>query len=190
VAGKVTFAMIAHRLVVHLDGCDLCGFNILAFDLKMLVAECKRSGVEFPLAGRRIIDAYRIYADREPRDLAAAVRFYCGREHEGAHGAEADVLATRAILDAQVTRYNLPGTVAELYEQVRDPTALDIEGKFRRRPDGVVVFNFWKYAGRPVDEVARTDPSALRWMLGKDFLDDAKAIAREVLDRVAPTDLG
>jgi DNA polymerase-3 subunit epsilon len=185
VAGMPSFGRIAVNLAGFLEGCDLCGFNLVNFDLRMLVAEFRRAGVPFSLVGRRVVDVYKIYISRERRDLSSALRFYCDREHAGAHGAEADVLATQAILDAQVLRYDdLPRTIAELHEHLCDPDAVDFEGKFKWRADGVVVFNFSNdHKDRPVDEVARTHPGFLRWMLTKDFMEDALDIARDALKR-------
>ena len=93
VANENSFRQIARSLAAYLEGCDLCGYNIWNFDLKMLVNEFKRADVPFSVEGRHIIDPCRIFHKREPRDLTAALRFYCRMEHEGAHGAEADVLA-------------------------------------------------------------------------------------------------
>ena len=99
VADCPTFRAIAPGLARYLDGCDLAGFNILKYDLRLLAAEYNRAGVAFPVAGRKVIDACHIFHQRERRDLTAAYKFYCGLDHEGAHGAAADVLATLAILD-------------------------------------------------------------------------------------------
>ncbi len=184
VEGESSFEEVAPRLARFLDGCDLCGFNIVAYDLKLLLAEFRRVGVPFSLDGRRCVDVLKIYHARERRDLAAALRFYCDRDHEGAHGAEADVLATQAILDAQALRYaDLPRTIGELHDHLRDPSAVDFEGKFRRGEDGVVVLDFSEHRGKSLDEMARSSPGFLRWMLGKDFMDDAKAIVAEALRR-------
>lgn len=188
VAGKPMFSRVAPRLAAALEGCDLCGFTLLRFDLRVLVAEFRRAGTSFAVNGRRLIDPCMIYHKSEPRDLAAALKHYCGRDHEEAHGAEADVLATAAILDAQVVHYEaMPRTIAGLHDLCRDPASVDVEGKFLRRADGVVVFNFSTHKGRPVDDVAATDPRFLRWMLGRDFMDDAKAIAIDALARVGQT---
>ena len=51
-----------------------------------------RAGRSFPLEGRAFIDPMKIFYHYEPRNLAAAVRKYLGREHDGGHSAEADVL--------------------------------------------------------------------------------------------------
>lgn len=190
VADKPTFARIADRLVAFLEGCDLCGYNLIRYDLRLLLNEFARCGVSFPVHGRCLIDPCRIYHDRERRDLTAALRFYCGIEHEGAHGAEADVKATVAILDAQVSRYeDLPKTVGGLHEQLRDPKAVDLGEFFARRDDGGIVFAKGKYKGQSLDEIARLKPDYLGWMLGADFLDDAKKFARDALERAKRRDI-
>ena len=102
-----TFRAVAPGLARYLDGCDLAGFNILKYDLRLLATEYIRAGVGFRVAGRKVIDACHIFHRREPRDLTAAYKFYCGLDHDGAHGAAADVLATLAVLDAQVSRYDV-----------------------------------------------------------------------------------
>jgi DNA polymerase-3 subunit epsilon len=182
VAHEKSFSEIAPCLAAYLEGCDLCGYNIWSFDLKMLVAEFKRVGVSFSIEGRHIIDPMRIFHKREPRDLKAAMRYYCGLEHGHAHKAEADVLAALLVLDGQAERYDdLPRTVPDLHGYMDYPDIVDPDGKFVRHEGGVIVFAFSDHAGRPVDEVARTDPAFLEWMLRKDFSDEAKSVAREAL---------
>jgi DNA polymerase-3 subunit epsilon len=43
---------------------------------------------------------------------------------------------------------------------------------------------FGKHAGRPLDEVAGSDPDYLRWLLRQDFLPDFKALVAEALAAV------
>ena len=86
VAGEPRFAQVAAGLIALLEDCDLCGFNIKRFDLRVLFAEFSRVGRELPMAGRSVIDLMEIFHSRERRDLSAAVRFYCGREHDGLTG--------------------------------------------------------------------------------------------------------
>lgn len=184
VADAPSFRAIAPALAGFLDGCDLAGFNILKYDLRLLAAEYNRAGHPFAVAGRRIIDACHIFHQRERRDLTAALRFYCGQEHAGAHGAAADVLATVAVLDAQVARYaDLPRTVDGLHGLCSDTAALDMSGMFGRDEDGGIVFVKGKYKGRALEEVASDKPDYLDWMLKADFFDDTKAIAAEALGR-------
>jgi DNA polymerase III subunit epsilon len=184
VADCPTFRAIAPGLARFLDGCDLGGFNVLGYDLRLLVNEFSRAGLSFPVAGRKVIDACRIFHQRERRDLTAAYKFYCGLEHEGAHGASADVLATVAILDAQVVRYeDLPRTVDGLHGHCNDPNAIDMSGMFGRDEDGVVVFIRGKYKGRSLFDIATTKPDYLEWMQREDFYDDTKLIALQALGR-------
>lgn len=188
VADEKSFIQVARSLVTYLEGCDLCGFNLWKFDLKMLVAEFKRAGVLFSTEGRHILDPMRIFHRREPRDLTAALRFYCGKEHDGAHGAEADVLAALLVLDGKAERYeDLPRSVPELHREMGYPDIVDPDGKFVRREDGVIVFAFSDHAGKPLDEVARMDPGFLEWMLKKDFSNEAKAVVREALESKEPS---
>ena len=185
VADMPTFRAIAPGLSKYLDGCDLAGFNILNYDLRLLVAEFNRAGLVFPVAGRKVIDACRIFHQRERRDLTAALRFYCDRGHEGAHGAAADVLATVEILDAQVIHYeDLPRTVDGLHGHCNDPNAIDMSGMFGKDEDGVIVFIRGKYKGRALYEIAQAKPDYLEWMQREDFYDDTKAIASEALGRL------
>jgi DNA polymerase-3 subunit epsilon len=182
VADCPSFRAIAPSLVRFLEGCDLAGFNILGYDLRLLVAEFNRAGYSFPVAGRRIIDACRIYHRREPRDLTAALKFYCGLDHERAHGAAADVLATTAILDAQLARYgDLPRTIEGLHTHCNDANAVDMSGMFGKDEDGVIVFIKGKYKGRSLLDIAQAKPDYLQWMQREDFDDDTKAIAAEAL---------
>ncbi|WP_435020354.1 exonuclease domain-containing protein [Tundrisphaera sp. TA3] len=186
VADMPSFRAIAPGLIRFLDGCDLCGFNILKYDLRLLVNECNRIGIDFPVAGRKVIDACHIFHRREPRDLTAAYRFYCGKDHEGAHGAAADVLATLAILDAQVAWYDdLPRTIDALHDHLADPRALDMSGMFARADEGQVVFIMGKYKGRTLDEIARSKPDYLQWMIAADYFDDTKTIVSEALRRAS-----
>jgi hypothetical protein len=151
-----------------------------------LAAEMARAGVPLDLEGRTVVDLMLIFRRRERRDPATAVRIDCGREHEGAHGARADVPAAVAVLDAQLDRDGDLGgfgpSVDELHEPQSGPDALDLEGCFRS-VGAVVTLAFGKYGGRPVDDVTRHDPGYLRWMHRSSFLPDAKEIAYEALGR-------
>jgi DNA polymerase III subunit epsilon len=181
-ADEARFEAIDVRLAAYLEGCDLCGYNIWSFDLKILAGEFRRAAVSFSMAGRHIVHPIRIFYEREPRDLRAALRFYRGMEHEGAHGAEADVMTALLVLDGQADRYQvLPRSIAELHQYMEYPEILDPDGKFVRRDDGVVVLAFGKYNGEPLVDVARSDRAYLEWIVRSDFSAEAKAIARAAL---------
>ena len=183
VAGLPKFKDLARELALFLDGCDLAGYNITGFDLPVLRLEFLRAGVPFEIVGRRLLDAQRIFFTREPRHLAAAARFYCQAEHEGAHGALADAEMTLRVLVGQFEKYpDLPRTVEALHELFcagldRD---LDPEGRFRM-VNGEPTVNFGKNRGRTLKEMSRAEPGFLRWILKGDFSAPVKEIARRFL---------
>lgn len=110
-----TFRQIARSLLAFIGDADLAGYNLRRFDLPLLERELRACGLDLGVSRRRVVDVMTIFHRKEPRDLEAAVRFYLRREHEGAHGAEADVLAAAEVLDAQLAVYeDLPRTVDEL----------------------------------------------------------------------------
>jgi DNA polymerase-3 subunit epsilon len=145
--------------------------------------EFNRASQPLSLEGRAIIDPMEIFHTRERRDLAAAVRFYCGRDHNNAHAASADSLATAEVLDAMLGRYSdLPRTVSDLYQHLKNPNAVDSDGKFAR-VEGEIRFAFGQYRGQPLDAIARRKPDYLQWMLTQDFFDDTKAVVKDALRR-------
>ncbi|HXV77582.1 MAG TPA: 3'-5' exonuclease [Candidatus Polarisedimenticolaceae bacterium] len=178
-----TFRMVARSLLDWLGDADLGGFNLLRFDLPLLEREFRDCRLDLALDGRRVIDAMTVFHRKEPRDLAAAVRFYLGRELDGAHSAAADAAATLDVLEAQLERYDdLPRTVDELHAWIRAvrPHAVDVSGKFVWH-EREVVFAFGKHQGKTLRAVAAEAPDYLQWILGSDFPEDAKRLVGDAL---------
>lgn len=178
------FRRVGRGLLEFLGDADLAGFNILRFDVPLLDREFRDCGLDLAVARRRVIDVMAIFHRKEPRDLAAAVRFYLGREHRAAHSAEGDVVAAAAVLEAQLERYpDVPREVALLDRWLRPAPpgeAADGAGKFVWK-DGEVVFAFGKHAGRTLREVAREKKDYLEWILRTDFPADARQIVEGAL---------
>lgn len=166
------FSDLADKLKALFEGADLSGFNVLKYDIPLLANEFKRCGVDWPEAGRRVLDSYVIFARKERRDLTGAYKFFCGKDLSGAHRAEADVRACAEVLYAQVERYpDLPKDSAGLDQWIasRDPNdnRVDADGKFHWR-NGEAVFAFGnKHKGKPLREVIRADPGYVAWMAEK-----------------------
>jgi DNA polymerase-3 subunit epsilon len=115
VRGEPSFRQISRSFLRFLAGADLAGFNVRGFDLPLLDREFGDCGLDLRLAERRIVDAMTIFHRMEPRNLAAALRFYLGRELANAHSAACDVAAAAEILESQLARYpELPRSVAAL----------------------------------------------------------------------------
>lgn len=190
VMNEPKFSEVAQQLAQMLNGCDLSGYNALKFDIPLLAEEFLRSGVDFDLRNRRIVDVQNIFHKMEPRNLRAAYQFYCGKDLVDAHSAEADTIATFEILDAQVSRYeNAPYTDSDgniSYPFKNDIAALhdfsvyhkfcDLAGHLIYDEKGRETFNFGKYKGRPVDEVFQREPSYYDWMMNAQFPEYTKKI--------------
>jgi DNA polymerase III subunit epsilon len=184
VAGWPLFGSKAAEILEALAGCDLAGYNVLRYDIPMLVEEFARVNIKFDLEERRVVDAQRIFHRREPRDLTAALLFYCGDAHLDAHGAEADALATIRVLEGEFRRYpDLPHTVADLadYCDPRDPSWVDRTGKLRW-VNGQVVINFGKKKGEPLRVSVEKDPGFINWILRSDFPRDTREIVEAALN--------
>jgi DNA polymerase-3 subunit epsilon len=190
VAGKPLFRDLAPEIYRFLEGCDLAGYNIIRFDIPMLIEEFLRASINFSMEGRRLVDAQRIYHKREPRDLKAALQHYCGELFLEGHRAEADALATVRVLEGQFTRYpDLPRTMNELdkYCDLRDPSWVDRDGKLRW-VNGEIAINFGKKKGETLSDLSKRDPNFLRWILKSDFASDTKAIVEKILngEKISP----
>lgn len=179
-----TFADKADEIFAFFERCDLSGFNADRFDIPCLEEEFARVGKNFAPSSRRHVDVQRIYHRMEPRDLSAAVRFYLGRDHTGAHGAEADARATLEVLKAQMEKYpGLPQTVGEMDEYLvpHDPLNADRYGMLRWK-DGELTINFGKKKGESLRKLLLNEPNYLRWIVKGDFDTEVKAIVRDLME--------
>ncbi len=175
-----SFRDLAPELLTFLGDADLAGYNVRAFDVPVLLKEFERIGVPFPLEGRRIVDMQTIFFKKEPRDLAAALRLFAGRDHAGAHAALADVVAAAEVLAGQLRRYpDLPRSLNGLQEfsSPAEGRWVDPDKRFFWR-DGEAVFAFGNLRGKSLALVAETKPDYLDWMIRGDFPEPAKEIAR------------
>lgn len=178
VANSPPFIKIAQQVASILEDCDLCGYNVGRFDIPMLAEEFLRARVKCNLDNRRVIDPQRVYHRKEPRDLTAALAFYSGEMHIGAHGAEADALATIRVLEGQYKKYpDLPTDIDELhnYCNQRDPSWVDQMGRLRWA-NGEVVLNFGRKKDTPLKTIIETDPNFIKWILKGDFPRDMQEI--------------
>jgi len=178
VDGKPTFLDLLDDLYAFFNGCDLGGYNIKRFDAPILMQEFHRYK-RYPVNYNdvKLIDAMAIYHQKEKRDLAAALNFYCQKEHKEAHSAKADVLATIDILKRQLLMYDdLKPNTSFLHDYTNPGNSVDFSGKFIRNENGEIVFNFGKHQGKPACEQA----DYLKWMLDGDFSVDTKMVAKRI----------
>lgn len=180
-----TFRQVAKSLAQFLEGCDFGGFNSNRFDLPVLVEEFLRAGVDVDFKRRHFIDVQNIFHKMEQRTLVAAYKFYCNKNLEEAHSAEADTLATYEVLKAQLDRYSdLKNDVASLAEFSSRNDAADYAGRILYNEKGEEIFGFGKHKGLTVEEVFRKEPSYYAWMMNGDFPLYTKKVITEIRCRL------
>lgn len=178
-----SFKQLAQELKQFLDGCDLAGYNSNRFDIPLLVEEFLRAEVEFEMKGRKMLDVQQIFYKMEPRTLSAAYQFYCQKSLENAHSAEVDATATLEILSAQLDRYpTLGSNLDSILKTIGEEQIIDFARRFVWE-NGVEVFNFGKFKGKPVAEVLKSEPQYYDWMMKGDFPQHTKNKLTEIFTR-------
>ncbi len=180
-ADQPTFKQIAKSLAEWMKGCDLGGYNSNRFDVPLLAEEFLRADADIDLRKSKFVDAQVIFNKKEQRTLTAAYRFYCDKELEGAHGAQADILATYEVLKAQLDRYpDLQNDIEFLSEYSAHNSNVDFAGRFIYNEKNEEIINFGKYKGRKLAEVLLTDQGYYGWMMQSDFTLDTKRVLTNV----------
>lgn len=180
------FEQLARSMASYIEGCDLAGYNSNKFDIPVLAEEFLRAGVDIDLKKRKFVDVQNIFHKKEQRTLVAAYKFYCQKDLEGAHSAEADTLATYEVLKAQLDRYDdLQNDIDYLSEFSTQNNCADYAGRILYDKDGVEVFGFGKHKGRCVADVFREEPSYYSWMMDGDFPKYTQKVITEIRLREA-----
>ena len=188
VKDEPTFRQIAKSLAQYIEGCDFGGFNSNRFDLPVLVEEFMRAGVDVDFKRRKYVDVQNIFHKKEQRTLVAAYKFYCDKDLENAHSAEADTLATYEVLEAQIERYgDIGDTIEELAAFSTHNETVDFAGRIALNDKGEEVFTFGKYKGRSVAEIFDKEPSYYSWLINGDFPQYTKKIFTEIYVRLKQT---
>ena len=129
-----------------------------------------RAGVDFDMKNRVSVDVQTVFHKMEERTLSAALKFYCGKNLENAHSAEADTMATYEILKAQLDRYpELENDMKTLSEFTTRKKIADFAGMIAFDQDGEEVFTFGKHKGAKVEKVLETEPGYFSWIQNADF---------------------
>ena len=158
-----TFKDVAQKILDFIGDADLAGYN------------------------SNTIDVQNIFHKKEQRTLAAAYKFYCDKDIENAHSAEADITATYEVLKAQLEKYpdleNDMDFLAE-YSQNSKNKLLDFAGRLALNKDGEPIYNFGKHKDKTIKEVFKKEPGYHAWMLNNDFAHYTKKILKEITDRL------
>ena len=177
-----TFKDVAKNIASDIEGCDLAGFNSNRFDIPVLAEEFLRAGVDIDLMKRKFVDVQVIYHKLEQRTLSAAYKFYCEKNLEDAHTAEADTRATYEVLKAQLDRYAdvLENDINFLSNYSCYSRNVDFAGRIVYNDQDVEVFNFGKYKGVSVKGVLQKDPGYYSWIMQGDFTLNTKNVLTKI----------
>ena len=214
VKDKPTFKQLAQTFADKFTGCDFAGFNSNNFDIPLLAEEFLRAGIDFDFSKCRLIDACTIFRKMERRNLAAAYKFYCGRNMEEdfeAHRADQDTEATYRVLMGQLDKYApgvnedpekvLENDMDKLAEFSKMNKNVDFAGRIvwgemkdrngqplldkDGNPKLTEIFNFGKHKGLPVADVLHIDPGYYSWILAGDFTYNTKQVLTRIRLREA-----
>lgn len=164
------FSELAKNIAKVLEGSDIAGYNSNKFDIPLLAEEMLRAGIDIDLKKRKFVDVQVIFLKKEPRTLSAALKYYCNKDLDNAHSAEADTRATYEILKAQLDQYpDLENDIDKLSEFSSHNKNADFMGRIIYDENGDEVFNFGKYKGQSVVKVFEKDPAYYGWMMNNDF---------------------
>lgn len=163
----------------------IVGYN-LAFDVDMLQAEYERAGrPPLELAGKSVVDPFRLWQQCEPRSLQHAHQRFVGQGFEAAHSAAADVAATGRVLAGMLVAFGLDGEDWGGVAKVCDPQRPTWVGPSRHLQwDGpTVVLSFGKHAGVPLHQLATGEHAGyLRWVCDRDFPAHVAEVCARALD--------
>lgn len=166
VKDQPTFKQDAKKLAKLFKDKIIAGYNIMVFDMPILLNEFDRAGVEVEFSGK-YIDCFKIEQKLSSKSLSTVYKNYTGKDLEGAHGAEADLNATHEVMLHQIEKIKtLPTPLNEdinenLYELSGTKDIVDFYGKFKRDEEGYLVYKFGKHKDvRVVDEMGYAE-----WML-------------------------
>ena len=176
------FKFYSKEIFEFIRGCDLGGFNILKFDLPILIEEFMRCNIELKLENIKIIDALRLYHLMEKRNLSSAYKFYCNKILKNAHNSYADTKATVEILKKQIEFYknkevidnkgNKLGIISSNIDSIGsiiNNYIVDISVRIIKNSEGKEVFNFGKYKNQLVEDVFKENPQYYHWIINNDF---------------------
>jgi len=183
VKDEPTFKQLAKGLYEFLKNCDLAGYNSNRFDIPLIVEEFLRADIDFEVENRNRVDVQNIFHKMEQRTLVAAYKYYCGKDLENAHSAEADTIATYEVFLAQLDRYKdvefkdkkgniskpIVNDIKALAEFTEVNKVADLIGFIIYNDEGQEVINFGKHKGKLVSEIFKKESSYYDWMMKGDF---------------------
>ncbi len=186
VVTEPTFKELAPKVNKMIADSDLAGFNSNRFDIPLLGEELLRADIDFSMENRKAVDVQVIFHKKEQRTLSAGYKFYCGKDLEEAHSAEADTNATYEILKAQLDKYDdIENSIDKLSEFSSHSKRADFAGFILFNDDDKEIFSFGKYKGRTVESVLKENPGYNAWIQNADFPLYTKKVLQQIKERMS-----
>lgn len=184
VKDKPKFEEVAQIIYDFIVDADLGGYNIASYDVPLLCEEFGRVNMVYPLPDTNLFDACSIFFKKEERTLAAASKFYLGQELDGAHGAQADTIASIKVFLAQLERYDdlKEMDYSQIVEFCKRDKRMDYAGKVVRNEKNRAVFTFGKHKDTPLLEVFAKDGSYYSWCMRADFTKNTKQVITTIYE--------
>lgn len=178
VKNSPTFKQLSKSVLSFISNCDyILTHNGKKFDILMLIEEFYRCELEW--IPKPVIDTYVIMSNRLPRTLAGALSFYCGKQIENAHDAEADVLATIEVLKGQKNHYENLDIIEESKYSGEDKR-LSLDGRILLSDSNEAIWGFGKFKDKKLNEA---DLGYINWFLTSDFPNNTKNVLRSLLNK-------
>lgn len=186
-----TFQSYAKALQQYIQGCDIAGFAIRRFDIKILKNEFRNAGITLELEQIAILDAMEVFHKLQPRDFQAACKTYLGTDPPDSKDPEANIHTIRKIIDSQInSNHTLPDTPAQIDSWVTGAAHrqyIDNEGRFIWSEQGEAAINFGKYRGHSLQDLSQFQNDYLLWIAqNESFTPQQREIAADAAEGIIP----
>lgn len=180
VSNKPRFEDIAEELFDFIKNTYWTGYNNEHLYNVFLAESFIRSGIEISSQDIHCIDIGNIYKKLNPRRIDTCYRAYTGNEMLMDNQTTTVSDALMEIFISMINKHTEEiGEDASKWEEfsTNKHEVVDFARRFVRNKDGEIVINFAKKKG----QIAKDDPSYLRWILQASFPADTKNWARKIL---------
>ncbi|MFO7869090.1 MAG: 3'-5' exonuclease [Bacteroidales bacterium] len=176
-----TFKEVGKKIAAFMKDCDIAGYNSNKFDIPLLAEEFYNASIEFDWSKSNCVDVHVLFLKKEPRTLSAAYKFYCNKDLENAHSADADTYATYEILKSQLDTYpDMQNDIHFLSDFTSHNKNVDFAGRIIYNAQKEEIFNFGKYRGQVVAKVFQKDPNYYNWMMNGEFHSHTKQVITQI----------
>lgn len=165
---------IADQIIDIFGDNDILTYNGNSFDVNFLYQNLLRVGKEFPIGERHYYDAFLMYKQLHPSNLAAVYKYYTGQELEGAHDAMNDIRATVEVFKQMKLK------------EIGDEEIDEMDINYLYSPEnsickkcGHIYFNIGKYKDKEFIDICNKDPEYIKWFMNSVASLHTKKILRQ-----------